>query len=63
MEAALRENYKDRVFESMIKKRIKLEERPMFHKNIAAYNPKSSSAEEFITFAKELIKKLRRGEK
>ena len=58
MEIALRESYKNLVFESMIKKRIKLEESPMFHKDITAYNPKSSASKEFIALAQELMKKL-----
>ena len=62
MENALRENYQDLVFKSMIKKRVKLEESPVFHKDIAAYNPKSSSAKELISFTRELIQRLKNKE-
>jgi len=63
MQSALRENYQELVFKNMIKKRIKLEESPVFHKDITAYTPKSQSAEEFIYFAKELIKRVKNFEK
>ncbi len=63
MQEALRENYQELVFEAMIKKRIKLEESPVFRKDIASYNPKSQSAEEFVFFAEELLQRLKNFEK
>ncbi len=63
MQEALRENYQDLVFKTMIKKRIRLEESPIFQKDIASYNPRSQSAEEFLSLAKELLKRLKSFEK
>lgn len=58
MQDALKENYPDLIFDSTIKKRIKLEESPIFKKGITTYQPNSSSAEEFVQFAREFLKRL-----
>lgn len=63
MQEALKENYPDLVFKSIIKKRIKLEESPLFKKGITAYQPNSPSAEEFTEFAQEFLKRIQKIER
>jgi chromosome partitioning protein len=58
MESALREAHGDLVFKAKIKKRIKLEESPVFHKSILQYDPKGPAAEDFKTLGNEMIRRL-----
>ncbi len=59
MQKALRKNYQKLIFQTLIKKRIKLEESPVFHKDITAYHHKDPAAEEFILFAHELLRRIK----
>ncbi len=63
MEGALREAYKDLVFEAKINKRIKIEESPAFQKSITKYDPKGPSSKEFMCFTKELLRRLNKKRK
>jgi chromosome partitioning protein len=60
MESALREAHGNLVFNSKIKKRIKLEESPVFHKSILQYDPKGPAAEDFKAVGNELIRRLKK---
>ena len=63
MESALREAHGDLVFRAKIKKRIKLEESPVFHKSILQYDPKGPAAKDFKTLFNELIRRLNKNGK
>jgi chromosome partitioning protein len=63
MESALREAHGNLVFKSKIKKRIKLEESPVFHKSILQYDPKGPAAEDFKALGNELIRRLNKNGK
>lgn len=59
MELALREAHGDLVFKTKIKKGIKLEESPIFHKSILQYDPKGPGAKDFKALANEMIRRLK----
>ena len=62
IQAALRDNYQQLVFKSTIKKRISLEESPVFNKDIVTYRPQSPSSEEFVLLVKEILRKIKNGD-
>ena len=62
IEEALRENYKDLVFNTKISKRVKVEESPAFQKPITKYNARGPSAKEFEDLVKEVLKRIRKSE-
>jgi chromosome partitioning protein len=53
--ADLREFFKDRVFETVIPRSIRLAEAPSFGKPILGYDPRSKGAESYIKLAKEIL--------
>lgn len=59
MRNILQSNFQDLVFESMIRKGIKLEESPLFQKDITSYHQNCPSSEEFIQLTKELLKRIK----
>jgi chromosome partitioning protein len=59
MKNLLHSNFQDLVFKSMIRKKIKLEESPLFQKDITSYHQNCPSAEEFIQLTKELLKRIK----
>ena len=60
MEASLREAYKDLVFVSRIRKRVKVEESLALQKAITEYDPKGDSAKEFTQVCEEMLKRLQK---
>jgi chromosome partitioning protein len=63
MESALREAHSKLVFKTKIKKLIKLEESPVFHKSILQYDPKGPAAKDFKALANEMIRRLNKNGK
>ena len=63
MESALREAHGDLVFRTKIKKRIKLEESPVFHQSISQYDPKGPAAKDFKALVNEMIRRLNKNGK
>lgn len=61
MEALLRKNYGSLVFKSKVKKRVKIEESPMFQKSITSYNPHSKAAQEFHAVTREVLRRIKNG--
>lgn len=59
IEDGLKETYGDLVFESRLSKRVKVEESPGFQSSIFEYEPKGASAEEFSSFIKEFLLRIK----
>lgn len=58
IEHALRENLKDLVFQTKIRKNVSVAEAPFESKNLIDYAPKSRGAADYKDFVQELLKKL-----
>ena len=58
IEVELRNNYQTFVFNTVIKKRIKVEESPIYQKSITSYHSRGQSGKEFIQLTKELLQKI-----
>ena len=58
----LRSTYRDLIFNAVIKKRIKIEESPIFQKSIISYYSKIKEGEEFIRLAKEMLQRIHKAE-
>ncbi len=56
----LRKKYGDLVFRTVIRRNVRLEESPSFHKPITLYDPRSAGAEDFRALAAEVIAHERR---
>ncbi len=54
--ADVRENFKEKVFKTMIPRNVRLSEAPSFGQSIIDYDPKSKGAETYMALAKEVIK-------
>ena len=63
MESALREAHGELLFRNKIKKRIKLEESPVFHQSISQYDPKGPAAKDFKALVNEMIRRLNKNGK
>jgi chromosome partitioning protein len=59
IESVLRETHGNLVLKSKIKKRVKLEESPIFYKSIIQYDPKGPAAEDFKALGNELVRRLK----
>ena len=58
----LRSTYQALIFNSVIKKRIKIEESSIFQKSIISYYAKLKEGEEFIRLAKEILQRIDKAE-
>lgn len=58
IENRLREEMKDKVFATRIRKNISLAETPYEKKDIITYKPKSNGAKDYTTFTEELLTRL-----
>ena len=54
--ADVRENFKDKVFKTVIPRNVRLSEAPSFGQSILDYDAKSKGAETYLALAKEVIK-------
>jgi chromosome partitioning protein len=63
LEQALRNDYGDIIFDTVINKSIKIEESPVFHKSIMDYAPNSKSAKQYENFINEFVKRLKNEQK
>ena len=54
--ADVRENFKDKVFKTVIPRTVRLSEAPSFGQSIQEYDAKSKGAETYLALAKEVIK-------
>ena len=59
LEQVLRNDYANKIFDTVINKSIKIEESPVFHKSIMDYAPNSKNAKQYINFINELIMRLK----
>ena len=50
------ENYDVKIFDSMIRNNVKASEAPSFGQTVIAYSPSSNSANDYMDFAKEIVK-------
>lgn len=50
------ENYAYKIFDSKIRTNVRASEAPSFGKSVVDYAPKSSSSQDYLAFAKEVIK-------
>lgn len=60
IQAELRNNYHPFVFNAVIKKRIKIEESPIYRKSITSYHSRGQAGKEFIQLTKELLQKIKK---
>ena len=58
VEDALRQNYGDKVFQTRIRKNVRIAEAPHSGEDILAYAPDSNGAEDYRQLAKELAEKI-----
>lgn len=58
----LRSTYQALILNSVIKKRIKIEESPIFQKSIISYYSKLKEGEEFVRLAKEILQRIKKEE-
>lgn len=54
--ADVRENFKEKVFKTIIPRNVRLSEAPSFGQSILDYDAKSKGAETYLALAKEVIK-------
>lgn len=54
--ADVRENFKEKVFKTMIPRNVRLSEAPSFGQSILDYDRKSKGAETYLALAKEVMK-------
>ncbi|MBO5115372.1 MAG: ParA family protein, partial [Peptococcaceae bacterium] len=54
--ADVKENFKDKVFKTIIPRNVRLSEAPSFGMSIIDYDIKSKGAETYLALAKEVIK-------
>lgn len=59
IEAALRNQYGDTVFRTVISKAVRVEESPAFLKSITEYEPVSKPADQFRAFVKEFLGRIK----
>ena len=59
LEEAIRENYGQLVFDTVINKAVKVEESPHFNQSIMEYEPKSKSANQFEQLISEMSDRLK----
>lgn len=55
---ALKENYGNVVFDTVIRENVKLAEVPQFKKDIVEYAPDSNGAKDYVSLAKEIMQRL-----
>jgi len=55
--ADVRENFKEKVFKTLIPRNVRLSEAPSFGQSILDYDSKSKGAETYLALAKEVIKR------
>ena len=60
METVLRKTYRDMVFKTKIRKRVRVEESPAFQQSVSTYDPGGPSAKEFDQLIREIQKRLKR---
>jgi len=56
VEAALRQNYGEKVYETRIRKNIRIAEAPLYGKDILEYAPDSNGAEDYRNLSSEILK-------
>ena len=54
--ADVQQNFKEKVFKTIIPRNVRLSEAPSFGQSILDYDPKSKGAETYLALAKEVIK-------
>ena len=59
MDESLREVYGNHVLKSKINKRVKIEESPAFQKSITEYDPKGPATDEFVSVAREILRRIK----
>lgn len=57
VENALRQKYGDKVYDTRIRKNIRIAEAPLYCKDIMEYAPDSNGAEDYRALAKEIVEK------
>lgn len=55
VEDALRQNYGETVYQTRVRKNIRIAEAPLYGQDILAYSPDSNGAEDYRTLAKEIV--------